>query len=88
MRSTRPKACARIGADVDVLVVEAGEGSKSVDVAASLWDQLLAVGADRKSVVFAVGGGVVGDLAGFIAATFARGLDLRASAHHAVGPGR
>jgi 3-dehydroquinate synthase len=65
-----------IGAAVDVLVVEAGEGSKSVDVAASLWDQMLAVGADRKSVVFAVGGGVVGDLAGFVAATFARGLAL------------
>jgi 3-dehydroquinate synthase len=62
------------GADVDVLVIEAGEQSKDIDTAAGLWEQLLAVGADRKSVVFAVGGGVIGDLAGFIAATFARGL--------------
>ncbi len=62
------------GAAVDVLVIEAGEASKDVDTAASLWDQLLAIGADRKSVVIAVGGGVIGDLAGFVAATFARGL--------------
>ena len=39
-----------------------------------LWERLLELGADRKSVVIAVGGGVVGDLAGFVAATFARGL--------------
>ena len=65
-----------VGAQVDVLVVEAGEESKSVETAAGLWDQLLAVGADRKTVIVAVGGGVVGDLAGFVAATFARGLPL------------
>ena len=39
-----------------------------------LWDKLLELGADRKTVIVAVGGGVVGDLAGFVAATFARGL--------------
>ena len=53
---------------------EPGEESKSVDVAAGLWEGLLELGADRKTVVAAVGGGVVGDLAGFIAATYARGL--------------
>ena len=60
--------------EVDLIVVEPGEEAKSLDVAASLWQGLLEVGADRKSVVVAVGGGVVGDLAGFIAATYARGL--------------
>jgi 3-dehydroquinate synthase len=64
------------GWEVDVLVVDAGETSKSVDVADDLWNALLAEGADRQSIVVAVGGGVVGDLAGFVAATFARGLDF------------
>ncbi len=60
--------------EVDVIVVTPGEESKSLDVAASLWQGMLELGADRKTVVAAVGGGVVGDLAGFIAATYARGL--------------
>jgi 3-dehydroquinate synthase len=62
------------GSEVDILVVEAGESSKAPEVAAELWEQMLDQGTDRKSVVVAVGGGVVGDLAGFVAATFARGL--------------
>jgi 3-dehydroquinate synthase len=62
------------GAQVDILIAEAGEQSKSPDVAADLWEQLFDQGADRKTVVVALGGGVVGDLAGFVAATFARGL--------------
>ena len=60
--------------DVDVICVVPGEPSKSVDLAAALWEGLLDLGADRKTVVAAVGGGVIGDLAGFIAATYARGL--------------
>jgi 3-dehydroquinate synthase len=62
--------------ETDVIVVEPGEEAKSIDVAASLWQGLLELGADRKTVVAAVGGGVVGDLAGFVAATYARGLPL------------
>ncbi|MFV2068276.1 MAG: 3-dehydroquinate synthase [Pirellulales bacterium] len=61
---------------VDLLVVPAGEPSKSVQQAARLWQEMLDRRADRKSLVVAVGGGVVGDLAGFIAATFARGVPL------------
>src|SRR5262245_33627298 len=64
------------GAEISILQVDAGEQSKSPDWASSLWIELLDAGADRKSVVVALGGGVVGDLAGFIAATFARGLRL------------
>jgi 3-dehydroquinate synthase len=62
------------GASVDLLVVEPGETTKSVASAAGLWDKLLELDTDRKSLIVAVGGGVVGDLAGFVAATFARGL--------------
>ena len=60
----------------NVLEVPAGEHSKSIEQAAQLWDALLASGADRQTVVVAFGGGVVGDLAGFVAATYARGLRL------------
>ena len=62
------------GVNNDLCVVEAGEESKCVDVAAMLWERLIECGADRKTVVVAVGGGVVGDLAGFVAATLNRGL--------------
>jgi len=64
------------GAAVDLLVIESGEQSKSVETAAWLWQKLLELGTGRKSLIVAVGGGVVGDLAGFVAATFARGLSL------------
>jgi 3-dehydroquinate synthase len=62
------------GCQVSIMVVEAGEQSKSSDTAADLWEKMLDEGTDRKSVVLAVGGGVVGDLAGFVAATYGRGL--------------
>ena len=67
-------ALAEQGCEIDLLIVDAGEQSKSIDVAIELWERMLEEGADRKSTVVAVGGGVVGDLAGFVAATFARGL--------------
>ena len=69
-------ALAEAHLDVDLVVIEAGETSKSVETARELWDKLLDLGADRKTFVAAVGGGVIGDLVGFVAATFARGLRL------------
>lgn len=63
-----------MGVSCDLVVIEPGEASKSVEMADSLWQNLLDLGADRKTVIVAVGGGVIGDLAGFVAATFARGL--------------
>lgn len=62
--------------EVHLLVVDAGERSKLPEVAIELWETMLAEGADRQSAVLAVGGGVVGDLGGFVAATFARGLEF------------
>jgi 3-dehydroquinate synthase len=67
---------AEFDTEVDLLVIEAGEPSKSAAVAESGWRKLLELGADRKTVVVALGGGVVGDLGGFVAATYARGLRL------------
>ena len=63
-----------LGCEVAAIEVDPGEPSKAPEVAADLWEELLDHGADRKSVVVALGGGVVGDLAGFVAATFGRGL--------------
>lgn len=62
--------------EVHLLVVEAGEASKASGVAEDLWETMLEEGADRQSIILAIGGGVVGDLAGFVAATFARGLQF------------
>jgi 3-dehydroquinate synthase len=59
-----------------VAVVPAGEGSKSLAGAADLFSRLADMAADRKTPVLAIGGGVVGDLAGFVAATYNRGLPL------------
>lgn len=56
------------------LSVPAGEDSKSLECVSSLWSQMLALGLDRGSAVVAVGGGVVGDLAGFVASTYMRGV--------------
>jgi 3-dehydroquinate synthase len=68
---------ARIGVDAAaVLTIPAGEGSKTRDEWARLTDALLARGFGRDSVIVAVGGGVVGDLAGFVAATFMRGIPV------------
>jgi 3-dehydroquinate synthase len=54
----------------------AGEGQKSLTSAAQLYDSLIDLPADRRTLVVAVGGGVIGDLAGFVAATYARGIPL------------
>ena len=72
--ATAAESLKRSGIHVETLVVPAGEETKSADQAAMLWNRLLELGGDRKSVVVAVGGGVVGDLAGFVAATYARGI--------------
>ncbi len=57
-----------------LLVIPAGERSKSLQQSDILYTRLLESRADRNSVVVALGGGVVGDLAGFVAATFMRGV--------------
>jgi 3-dehydroquinate synthase len=67
---------AAAGIRPSVAVVPAGEPTKSLAAAATLYDRLAELPADRKTPVVAVGGGVVGDLAGFAAATYNRGLPL------------
>jgi 3-dehydroquinate synthase len=64
------------GFDPVLVTVPAGETSKSLDVVAAGYDQLAAHRLERRSFVVALGGGVVGDLAGFLAATYLRGVDF------------
>lgn len=59
---------------ISTFTMESGEQSKRLEVISQAWDQLVEFKADRRTVVIAVGGGVVGDAAGFVAATFARGI--------------
>ena len=62
------------GFDLRQVVVAAGEASKSLGVYGQVADALLEEGVERRTAVIALGGGVVGDLAGFAAATVLRGL--------------
>ena len=65
---------AEAGFRVSDIAVPAGEGSKSLEVAGEIWEALAQLKVGRDGVVVALGGGVVGDLAGFIASTYMRGV--------------
>jgi 3-dehydroquinate synthase len=60
----------------EVIQVPDGERHKTLQTVARIYEALVAAGADRASVVVAVGGGVIGDMAGFAAATYLRGVGL------------
>jgi len=62
------------GMDPSCHVFPAGEGSKSMSQASELCSKMIQSGHDRSSFVIALGGGVTGDLAGFVAAIFYRGI--------------
>jgi len=64
------------GFDVTILEVPPGEERKSLETAGRLYDDLTEAYVERTTPVLALGGGVIGDLAGFVAATYMRGLPL------------
>ena len=68
------EALSDAGLAVDSFVVPPGESTKSMDYAITAYDFLVEHRAQRDDVIIALGGGVVGDLAGFVAATFLRGM--------------
>jgi 3-dehydroquinate synthase len=57
-----------------IITVPAGEAHKTLDTVRTIYDQLLAAQCDRHTAVVALGGGVINDMAGFVAATFLRGV--------------
>ena len=64
------------GFEVYDLLVPPGENSKSVELANELWEAVARYGFTRDDFIVACGGGVVGDLAGFVASTYMRGIDF------------
>ena len=68
------KALAQAGFQAARITVPAGEKAKSLKSVQACYDRLAAARLERKSFIVALGGGVVGDLAGFVAATYLRGM--------------
>jgi len=62
------------GYTAEKFIIPAGEKYKTIHTVTKLWESLVGMGLDRGSTIIALGGGVVGDLAGFVAATFLRGI--------------
>ncbi len=63
------------GANLEVVEIDAGEEYKNIETCSGLWAALSELGADRKSLMINLGGGVVTDMGGFVASTFRRGID-------------
>jgi 3-dehydroquinate synthase len=61
---------------IEIIEIEAGEEMKNITSCIEIWSILSDLGADRKSVLINLGGGVLSDLGGFIASTFKRGIDF------------
>ena len=61
---------------IEIIEFEAGEPNKNIETCVQLWKVLTELGADRKSLILNLGGGVVTDLGGFVASTFKRGVDF------------
>jgi shikimate kinase/3-dehydroquinate synthase len=59
-----------------VITVPAGEANKNLETVREIYEQLLSAGFDRQGTIIALGGGVVGDMAGFVAATYMRGVQF------------
>lgn len=67
---------AAAGLEASAIVVDPGESAKSLGMATELYSRLFALKTRRRDAVCALGGGVVGDLAGFVASTYMRGIGL------------
>ncbi|NLI59131.1 MAG: 3-dehydroquinate synthase [Clostridium sp.] len=70
------KAFESSGLDVEKFVIEAGEKNKNLDTIREIYNFLITLKLDRNATIIALGGGVVGDITGFVAATFLRGVNF------------
>jgi 3-dehydroquinate synthase len=62
--------------EIEIIELEAGEIHKNITTCTEVWGVLSELGADRKSIILNLGGGVISDLGGFVACTFKRGIDF------------
>lgn len=62
--------------DIQIVEIPAGEQHKHLDTCASIWTQLMDAGIERNALLVNLGGGVIGDMGGFCARTFKRGIDF------------
>ncbi|REE81737.1 3-dehydroquinate synthase [Lutibacter oceani] len=60
--------------DIEIIEIESGEENKNLDTCSGVWHALTELGADRKSLLINLGGGVITDLGGFVASCFKRGI--------------
>jgi 3-dehydroquinate synthase len=60
----------------EIIEIESGEINKNIETCVGVWEALSELGADRKSILINLGGGVLTDLGGFVASTFKRGIDF------------
>lgn len=63
-------------APIEVIEIESGESNKNIETCVGLWNVLTEYGADRKSLMINLGGGVITDMGGFAASTFKRGISF------------
>ena len=70
-----PSIIGHLTFESEIIEIEAGEEHKVIDTCVGVWEALSELGADRKSLLINLGGGVVTDLGGFVACTFRRGID-------------
>ncbi len=61
---------------IEIIEIESGEDVKNITTCVEIWSILSELGADRKSVIINLGGGVITDIGGFVASTFKRGIDF------------
>lgn len=71
-----PRLEQMIKGQLNVIMVKSGEKYKTIDTCTKIWKEMMYIGADRHSIVITLGGGVVGDMGGFCAATFMRGMSF------------
>jgi 3-dehydroquinate synthase len=60
--------------DIEIIEIESGEANKTIETCVTAWNVLIELGADRKSLLINLGGGVITDIGGFIASTYKRGI--------------